>query len=180
VFPSGFSTLRAPVFPGAFDRSTEFPFCGEKKGSPSLFYSILENGRTRRWLFGRYAVLVLAALCLAVAGMTATMAPRAAALSGRRMCMYVDGEYKSGTWRFVVDNYKKSGKCPYVDPFKHPDLITQHNPVPKRTCEEVSHFVGYGDDICRVLKEDELYELDFSQKSLTYTTTDEGPVKNFG
>jgi hypothetical protein len=111
--------------------------------------------------------------------MTSTMAPRAAALTNRRLCMYVDGDLKDGVWRFVVDNYKKRGKCPYVDPSKHPDLVTQRNPVPKRTCEQVSAFVGYGDDICRVLKEDELYELDFSGKTLTYTNTDEGPVKNF-
>jgi hypothetical protein len=128
---------------------------------------VAESGHRARSSAGPYAV-------------AATMAPRVAALDGRRMCMYVDGEYKSGTWRFVVVNCKKRGKCPYVDPFKHHDLVTQSNPVPKRTCEEVSHFVGYGDDICRVLKEDELYELDFSQKSLTYMTTDEGPVKNFG
>ena len=119
-------------------------------------------------------------MCLAVAGMTSTMAPRAAALTNRRLCMYSDGVMqRDGVWKFVVVNYKKRGKCPYIGPSKHPDLVTQKNPVPKRTCEQVSAFVGYGDDICRVLKKDEVYEIKFSGKTLTYTTDDDGRVKNF-
>jgi hypothetical protein len=145
-----------------------------------LFYSMRESGR--RWLFGRYAVLVLAALCLAVVGMAA---PRAAALDGRRMCMYVDGEYKSGTWRFVAVNYKKRGKFPYVNS-KYGNLIINQNPVPKLTCELVPDAVQYQsmylDDICGALDEDTLYELyKFDRKSFdpNLDIINHGPVKNF-
>jgi len=139
--------------------------------------SVRTNGR--RLQFGRYAVLALAVSCLAGAGLTAVTAPRAAALSGRRLCEY-NASLSNDIYRLVIDDYKKRGKCPYVNPSKHPDLINQKNPVPKQTCETVSSWVGYGDDICRVLKEDELYELDFNMKTLTYTQHDLGPVKNFG
>jgi hypothetical protein len=185
VFPSRFSTLRAPVFFEAFGRRAEFSFCGEKKGSPSLFYSMRENGR--RWLFGRYAVLVLAALCLAVAGMAATMAPRAAALDGRRLCMYVNGQRlpRLSATRYVVVNYKKKGKCPYVNP-ENGNLIINQNPVPKLTCEQVSDAVqyqpNYFPDICGILDEDTLYELykiDRKPFDPNSDIVNHGPVKNF-
>jgi hypothetical protein len=143
-----------------------------------LLSSIRKDRRNR--LFCRYAIPRIAVLCIAVAGITGTMAPQASALTNRRLCMYVDGDLKGDSYRFVVANYAKGKKCPRVDPSKHPDLVTQQNPVPKRTCEQVSSFVGYGDDICRILRKDELYELNFSRRNLTYTTTDEGRVKYLG
>jgi hypothetical protein len=80
--------------------------------------------------------------------------------------MYVDGEYNGRVWRFVVMNYKKRGRCPQVDQERYPDLVAgDPNDVPKRTCEEVSGFIGYGDDICRVLPVDVLYELLFDEQT---------------
>lgn len=108
----------------------------------------------------RVVALALVASSLAVVGVG--QATQAQALPGRRLCMYVDGELDGDLWRFVVVNYKKRGKCPYINPQKYPNLITMTNPVPKRTCEEVSGFVAYGDDICRVLEKDTVYELYFN------------------
>jgi hypothetical protein len=66
----------------------------------------------------------------------------------------------------VVVNYKKRGRCPYVNQEKYPHLVNGNpNDIPKRTCEEVSGFIGYGDDICRVLQVDVLYELLFDEQT---------------
>lgn len=113
----------------------------------------------------RYIVLALAASTLSVVGLN--QATKAHALEGRRLCMYVEGEYDNRVWRFVVMNDKKSGSCPRVNQGKYPDLVAgDPNDVKKRTCEEVSAFVGYADDICRSLQEDMLYELLFDERTL--------------
>jgi hypothetical protein len=113
----------------------------------------------------RYVVLALAAATLTVVGLD--QATAAHALDGRRLCMYVDGEHNNSVWRFVVTNYKKSGRCPHVNQEAYPDLVTgDPNNVTKRTCEEVSAFVGYADDICRVLQADMLYELLFDERTM--------------
>jgi hypothetical protein len=80
--------------------------------------------------------------------------------------MYVNGEKNGDVWTFIVANYKKNGRCPYVNPDRNPHLVSG-NPkdIPKRTCEQVSAFVGYDDDICRVLEEDSLYEVEFNQRT---------------
>jgi hypothetical protein len=103
-----------------------------------------------------------------LAGVGLDQATTAHALDGRRLCMYVDGEhYDKSMWRFVVVNYKKDGRCPHVNQQAHPDLVAgDPNDVKKRTCEEVSSYVGYADDICRVLQEDMLYELTFDQQTM--------------
>jgi hypothetical protein len=81
--------------------------------------------------------------------------------------MYVDGEHTGSEWRFVVMNYKKRGRCPEVNEERYPHLVAgDPNDVGKRTCEEVSNYVGYGDDICRVLDEDVLYELLFDGRTM--------------
>lgn len=117
------------------------------------------RGRT-----SRYVALALTASALAVVGVDQTT--QAHALSGRRLCMYVDGERRKDVWRFVVVNYRKSGGCPYVDEDRHPDLVSgDPNNIKKRTCEEVSDFIGYADDICRVLQPDMLYELSFNMRT---------------
>ena len=115
----------------------------------------------------RYVVLAFAASSLAVVGLGLNQATEANALSGRRLCMYVEGEHNNGVWRFVVMNYKKSGGCPRVNQDKYPTLVNVNsNDVMKRTCEEVSAFVGYADDICRSLQEDVLYELLFDERTM--------------
>ena len=113
----------------------------------------------------RYVVLALAASTLAGVGLD--QATAAHALDGRRLCMYVDGEHDNSVWRFVVVNYKKSGSCPHVNQEKYPDLVAgDPNDVKKRTCEEVSAFIGYADDVCRVLQEDMLYEVLFDERTM--------------
>jgi hypothetical protein len=99
--------------------------------------------------------------------MTTVTATDAHALAGRRVCMYVEGDYDNGVWRFIVMNYKKSGGCPYVNQEKHPNLVYgDPNHITKRTCEEVSSFIGYGDDICRALQADNLYELLLNERTM--------------
>lgn len=115
----------------------------------------------------RYVVLAFAASSLAVVGLGLNQATEAHALSGRRLCMYVEGEHDNSVWRFVVMNHKKSGRCPRVNQDKYPTLVNRDpNDVMKRTCEEVSAFVGYADDICRALEEDILYELLFDERTM--------------
>jgi hypothetical protein len=95
-----------------------------------------------------------------------TTSPSAQATPNRRLCMYVDGEHDASKKisRYVVVNYKKDGKCPSINPDKHPDLISYRNPVPKRTCEEISADVEfeskyYGDLCDGLLKADIVYFL---------------------
>jgi hypothetical protein len=99
-------------------------------------------------------------------GIGLNQASPAQALDGRRLCMYVDGEQNGDVWTWIIANYKKDGRCPYVDPDKHPYLVSG-NPkdIKKRTCEEFSSFIGYADDICRVLEKDSLYEVVFNQQT---------------
>jgi hypothetical protein len=111
-----------------------------------------------------YVVLALAASTLAGVGLN--QASSAQALSDRRLCMY--GKYHVGdVWTWVVANYKKNRTCPYVDPDKHRGLVSgDPNKIKQLTCEEFSSFIGYRDDVCRVLEVDSLYRVVFNQ--LTY------------
>ncbi|MBV9026715.1 MAG: hypothetical protein JO362_23615 [Streptomycetaceae bacterium] len=85
------------------------------------------------------------------------------AMSGRRDCMYVNGQHvpELKLTRYVVVNYKKDGECPYIDQTKYAALITNRNPVPKLTCERLSASLQYeskyNHDICGILAEDTLY-----------------------
>lgn len=142
-----------------------------------MFSSVHESDRRRT--IGKYAMLLSAALFLATVGVTTAFVSQASALPGRRLCMYVNGEYHNGVWKWMVVNYKKGGGCPRIKADNHFSIVTQTNGVPKRTCEEVSEFVGYGDDVCRILKEDELYELDFDQPTCNFTYYDEGPIRKY-
>jgi hypothetical protein len=134
----------------------------------------------------RNAALLTAAALAATWGLLAT-ADNAHAQSGRRLCMYVNGQRvpNLSATRYVVVNYKKSGKCPYVNP-KYGNLAINQNPVPKLTCEQVSEAVQYQsnylDDICEALNEDTLYELykiDRKPFDPSLDIVNHGPVKNF-
>jgi hypothetical protein len=134
----------------------------------------------------RNAALLTAAALAATWGLLAT-ADNAHAQSGRRLCMYVNGQRvpRLSATRYVVVNYKKSGECPYVNS-KYGNLIINQNPVSKFTCEQVSEAVqyqsNYHDDICGILDEDTLYELyKYDRKSFdpTLDIFNRGPVKNF-
>jgi hypothetical protein len=139
----------------------------------------------RRALVRNTALLTAAALA-ATWGLLAT-ADNAHAQSGRRLCMYVNGQRmpRLSATRYVVVNYKKKGKCPYVNP-KYSNLIINQNPVPKLTCEQVSDAVqyqpNYFPDICGALDEDTLYELykiDRQPFNPSVDIVNRGPVKNF-
>jgi hypothetical protein len=113
----------------------------------------------------RNAALLAAAVLTATWGLLAT-ADNAHAESGRRLCMYVNGQRvpSLSAARYVVVNYKKEGKCPYLNTSKYGStLIINQNPVPKFTCEQVSEAVqyksNYSSDICGTLNEDTLYVL---------------------
>jgi hypothetical protein len=127
----------------------------------------------------RYVALALAASTLSIVGLN--QVTEAHALEGRRLCMYVEGEYDNSVWRFVVMNYKKSGKCPRVNQDKYPYFVNgDPNNIKKRTCEEVSAFVGKADDICRSLQADMLYELLFDERTMLPAEENLiGPVKNY-
>jgi hypothetical protein len=129
---------------------------------------------------------------LAAAGLAATWAllataDNAHAMSGRRLCMYANSQYVPNLHltRYVVDNYKRRGECPSVNP-KYSDLIINKNPVPKLTCEQVSVAVQYESkyhpDICDILNEDTLYVLQKLDRQSFDPNSDIfnfGPVKNF-
>ncbi|MBV9023188.1 MAG: hypothetical protein JO362_05190 [Streptomycetaceae bacterium] len=110
------------------------------------------------------------------------------AMSGRRDCMYVNGQRvpSLNAYRYVVVNYKKSGECPYIDRLKYPSLSINANPVPKLTCEQLSAAVQYESkyypDICGILAEDTLYivwKYDRKPFDPNSDIVDLGPVKNF-
>lgn len=117
-----------------------------------------------RFPLRRVLALSAAATVVAGAAFATTTAPSAEAKAGRRFCMYVNGERtQDHKTRYIVVNYKKDGKCPYINPEKHPDLISLRNPVPKLTCERVSGAVDFDSkyyrDLCYLLRVDTVYEL---------------------
>jgi hypothetical protein len=110
-------------------------------------------------------VALLAAVALVASWALLATADDAHAMSGRRLCVYVNGQRvpSEGLTRYVVDNDEKDGKCPYVNPNKYSGLIINRNPVPKLTCEQVSadfeYDSKYHSDICGLLNKETMYVL---------------------
>jgi hypothetical protein len=135
----------------------------------------------------RRALAVSAAAATVAAAAFAITAPSAQAQSGRRLCMYVNGERTTDSkTRFVVVDYKKDGECPLIDREKYPTLNSYANPVPKLTCEQISAAVEfdskYYDDLCYLLDEDIVYGLnkrDGVPLNITTDIANFGPVWNF-
>lgn len=49
-------------------------------------------------------------------------------MSSMRFCVYVNGERtEDHKFRYIVVNYKKDAKCPYIKPEKYPNLISLKN-----------------------------------------------------
>ena len=124
----------------------------------------------RSW--SRLASLFLTAVALAATATVAFPAPQVHAEPGRRICKYVwtqgTGNPEGRTVSFVV-NYKKNGKCPYIDlhkvqlpkalgPWMPPPDTWDHQPVPKLTCEQFQaalHLPSSGP--CTYMTADRLY-----------------------
>lgn len=135
----------------------------------------------------RNVALFAAAVVIGVWSLLA-VSGKAHAMSGRRDCMYVNGQRvpSVNATRYVVVNYGKKGECPYIDPSKYGVLITNSNPVPKLTCEQVSADVQYESkyysDICGILADDTVYVLwkvDGRPFDPSRDIVDAGPVKDF-
>src|SRR5690242_4365119 len=106
----------------------------------------------------RIATLLAVAVLSAGWALLAT-ADNAQAIPGRRLCTYVNAVYvpEHNFTRYVVVNYKNHKDCPYVNP-KYSLLDVYKNPVPERTCEDISEQVQYESkyhaDICGLLAAD--------------------------
>lgn len=137
----------------------------------------------------RALALAAAATMVTIAAFAlTTVTPFAQAKAGRRLCMYVNGERTTDhKTRYVVVNYKKDGQCPPIDRERYPTLNSYANPVPKRTCEEISAVVEfeskYYDDLCYYLAVDTVYGL-FKRKDKSFHLLDDladyGRVGKFG